>query len=300
MGDAVLFAAHDLARKLMRRPVVAVVLLMLALGTLALLTGLGGGDEQTLASRRALLSPALTVERPDGEGPFPVVLLFHGCGGLVGARGPKPIIRDYARAASEAGWAAVIVDSFAPRGIDPERAIRRVCSGFELRGARRAGDVLASLDHVRRQPWAMADNIVLAGWSHGGWAVMEAMIIDAKTDAPPGLTALPGDILQGVTGVYLTYPYCGFPAGTRRTGWVHDAVGSIVLAGNDDVARHPPCEQAFGAIRAGGATLDIEIFDGVTHAFDESDQIQDSAFVFDPVATSRAHERFAGYLRSLR
>jgi dienelactone hydrolase len=253
----------------------------------------------TLESRSALIVPALTVLTPEGDGPFPVVLLFHGCGGLVGQQGPKPIMDDYAKAAVAAGWAAVIVDSFKPRGIGAWRAVRSVCSGFELRGRARAGDVFASLEHLRRQPWVTGEHIVLAGWSHGGWAVMEALIGDPARDRPPRLKGLPEDVLASVAGVYLTYPYCGFPAGTRSKPWVIDVPGSIVLASDDEVAKRSDCEQAFASIEAGGVTLDIDIFENVTHAFDESDQIQDSDFVFDAAATARAHARFAAFLQAL-
>ena len=33
-------------------------------------------------SHAAWLEPHLAVAKPDGEGPFPVSLQFHGCGGI--------------------------------------------------------------------------------------------------------------------------------------------------------------------------------------------------------------------------
>src|SRR5215469_10289329 len=67
------------------------------------------------ASRAKLLASGLELVTPSGTGPFPTVLLIHGCGGLHGDKGPNPIMDEYARSALEAGWAAAILDSYGPR-----------------------------------------------------------------------------------------------------------------------------------------------------------------------------------------
>ena len=85
----------------------------------------------------ARVADASKVFRPEGPGPFPVALILHGCGGKT------PFLEAYARVAVEAGWAAVVVDSFAPRGISPLRAKLTVCTGTALRGLERSGDIFA-------------------------------------------------------------------------------------------------------------------------------------------------------------
>jgi dienelactone hydrolase len=87
--------------------------------------------ERLLAHSRLIL--------PKGEAPHPLVLLLHGCGGA------QPYLADYAAAAVEAGVAALIVDSFAPRGISRLNAHATVCTGLRLRGVERAMDVFALL-----------------------------------------------------------------------------------------------------------------------------------------------------------
>jgi hypothetical protein len=99
----------------------------------------------TLSERWARLSPHIKVLRPDGNGPWPTLLMFHGCGG------PRPYLDGYMRAAAEAGVMAVSVDSFTHRGIGRTRAIAAVCTGVELQGWKRAGDVLAAA--WGRGPW---------------------------------------------------------------------------------------------------------------------------------------------------
>ena len=59
---------------------------------------------------RRLLEDA-TILKPEGDGPFPLVLQYHGCGG------PRPIQTYYGQEAVKAGFAVVNVDSFKPRRI---------------------------------------------------------------------------------------------------------------------------------------------------------------------------------------
>jgi poly(3-hydroxybutyrate) depolymerase len=49
--------------------------------------------------------------RPKGEGPFPAVVLLHGC------RGIQPYQRDWAGKLAEWGYVALLVDSFGPRNV---------------------------------------------------------------------------------------------------------------------------------------------------------------------------------------
>lgn len=276
-----------------------------ALGVLAVLLAgaaawfLYPGPRTTLEEHVARLDGGFEFVLPDSEGPHPVVLLFHGCGGLVGEEGEKLIMQRYARTAAEAGYAAVIVDSFGPRGIGFHRAITRVCPGMRLRGPSRAADVLAAISYARSQPDIDASRIVLAGWSHGGWTVMDLMTMDLEHQWPATLRRPPGDILDGVTGLYLTYPFCGFPARSTSRDWQHFVPTSVVIAENDTVVRTEACSEALERMDTGGVVLEIEQFDGVTHAFDEEDHTAQSSFAYDEAATSRAHQRFASYLRDL-
>jgi len=65
------------------------------------------------AAHAEWLCPHLRVVKPEGSGPFPVVVQMHGCGGV------QPLQDRYARAASAAGVAAVIVDCRAACKKDP-------------------------------------------------------------------------------------------------------------------------------------------------------------------------------------
>ena len=52
-----------------------------------------------------------TLFKPDGTGPFPGVVLLHGCGGI------RPHFVQWAGTIRDMGYVALLVDSFRPRGI---------------------------------------------------------------------------------------------------------------------------------------------------------------------------------------
>ena len=49
------------------------------------------------------------LSKPDGPGPFPALVLLHGCQGV------SPQVKDWARWLADRGYVAFVVDSFGPR-----------------------------------------------------------------------------------------------------------------------------------------------------------------------------------------
>jgi dienelactone hydrolase len=208
-----------------------------------------------LADHAAALEPHLTVFQPEGPGPFPVCLQFHGCGGVFAMQ------FDYAAAASRAGVAAVVVDSFASRGIGRLEAQATVCTGLKFRGAERALDVLAALHWAREQPWADQSRIAAAGWSHGAWAVMEAL-----AGAPPHARGAAPPLRAAVH----VYPYCGPPSRTLSHGWGdHRPRVYGVIGGRDVVVGRRLPERAFRRLRTDGLSVRTLFLEEAAHCFDE-------------------------------
>ena len=207
-----------------------------------------------VAAQAARLEPHLTLIRPMRPGPLPVVVQMHGCGGLT----PNQQ-RRYAEAASAAGVAAVIVDSMTPRGISQLEARMTVCTGLRLRGAERASDVVAILHWLQGQPWADTSRVAVAGWSHGAWAIMEALA--ERRPAP-----LP------IAAAILVYPYCGPPSRTITRGWGANrpAVHAVIGGRDSVVGRHLP-ERALRRLAADGLVCRTLFHPEATHAFDEDD-----------------------------
>jgi len=212
------------------------------------------------AAHAEWLCPHLRVVKPEGSGPFPVVVQMHGCGGV------QPLQDRYARAASAAGVAAVIVDSLAPRGISRLEAHLTVCSGLRLRGAERANDLVAVLQWLESQTWADPRQVAAIGWSHGGWSIMEALAALPK-DAAPGDT--------GVSALKLTalfYPYAGPPARTHRLGWgLARPKVFACIGGRDAVVGQVAPRRALSRLQEDGLDVHILSLPDATHAFDDDE-----------------------------
>lgn len=246
---------------------------------------------ETFEHRIASLAPHMETVRPAGAGPFPAVLQFHGCGGV------KPIQHAYARAANAAGWAAVIVDSYAHRGIGPTRAKATVCTGLRLWGRERAGDLYAAIEWTRRQPWADETRLALAGWSHGGWTVLDALAMSpAQAARATGLSGLPDDLTPGVRAVFLVYPYCGVGSAPPRA-WPIAPKAAAIVAGRDFiVGAHQPM-RALQRLKQKGADIDVHYFGRATHAFDEAGA-RDLRVRYDRALTARAEALYQEVLRA--
>jgi dienelactone hydrolase len=237
-----------------------------------------------------LLAPGLVLVTPPGPGPFPTVLLIHGCGGLHGVDQPNPIMDEYARSAVQAGWAAAILDSFAPRGWEAPWARLRVCVGLRLQGFVRAADVLAGLDLLQADPRVDHRRLRIASWSHGGWAVGDLMTLRDPGDGGFSRT------MADVEAVMFTYPFCGFPSQGGRRNWTWRGGVRAVFAEHDTVQDEAGCLAMLELARAAGSTVETVTFPGVTHAFDERVKSADSTFRFDPAATAKAHAGFIDWL----
>ena len=237
-------------------------------------------DAARLDAWAARLLPHLEVMRPQGEGPFPVVVQMHGCGGM------RPLQRAYAQAACEVGVAAVVVDSLTPRGVGRRAAQLTVCTGARLRGGERAVDLLAVLRWLDAQPWADPRRVAAAGWSHGGWAVMEALAA-----APPGAEAA-GTGIGALKLAALVYPYAGALSSTHRRDWGARPRVWACLAGRDAVVGRAGPRRALDRLRADG--LDVEVLDlpDATHAFDDSSP-DDPRSRWRPDLAALAHAAYA-------
>lgn len=243
------------------------------------------------AGRRALIEPYVTTLYPPGPGPHPCVLILHGCGGV------RRVSHAYAEAAVKAGCAAMIVDSLTPRGIDYEAALAQVCTGRILWGRERAGDLYAALDIARDDPRLDPGRLALSGWSHGGWAILDALALDADGQPPDGLKTAPPDPFRGVTGIFLVYPYISGPALARRKP-IHPA-GPVeaILVEHDTMASETDAAAVLDQAKTDGASVRWTIYGGVTHAFDEPDHHPQSPLRYDSEVAAMAKTQFVEFLK---
>ncbi len=216
----------------------------------------------SVASRWERLKPYTTLHGRSGR--RPTVLLFHGCGGV------RPHIEGYAHAVTELGARAMIVDSYAARGWSRSFGLALVCTGALLRGPERSGDVLAAVHGAIKDCDADPDGLVLAGWSHGSWSIMDLMTMPLEAPGEAGLADPSPEALAGVKGVFLAYPYGGVGALSRTRPWVRTPRVLGMLAERDHVTRAVDADRIYQAPHAAGAELEVWRVDG-THAFEEPD-----------------------------
>jgi dienelactone hydrolase len=176
---------------------------------------------------------------PPGKGPFPAVILLHGCGG----RGPGQLL--WADRLNAWGYAVLIPDSLAPRGV------KRVCEP-ELQHLvtprDRVGDVGAATAWLRARPEIDAARIAVLGESHGG---ATAALATAHPYREIGLRAAVD-----------YYGACVNPA-------AHGTVPLLALAGEADDWGFPATRcHAYAAAVSAGQVVEIHTYPGVYHAFD--------------------------------
>lgn len=285
-----------------RRGLVIALLLVAALGAGAFaqreslaLSAFGLlSEKRTLEDQAALLAPRIEVFAPDGAGPFPAVIQFHGCSGFRAGW-----TQAWAKVANDAGYLFVAVDSNGVRGIDRERALKTVCAGKELIGQERAGDVAAALATARARADVDPARIVLAGWSHGAWTVMDYLALEGAGRAPASLKTRPP--AAPVAGAILFYPYCGEGTWSRLHAWKQAPKTLMFTAGRDSVVSPQECRDAAGKLAREGVPVDLVDYAGADHAFDDATLIGGPyEYFYDEASAADAARRVAAFLTALR
>ena len=237
-----------------------------------------------------VLTPHFRVKSPPGGGPFPTVVGFHGCLGM------NKGVSDWADYLVELGYATILVDSFTGRGFTPDDA-KDVCAGRKFWGSERAGDVLVSLNEIRKLSFVDKNQLVLIGWSHGAWTIMDLLALDPPRRLPTNLSRSPDQPLAGVKAVILFYPYCEFPAKARGRGWTHDIRVLLLIAGRDSVVSPEACLEIVSILENKGRPIKAHVYPSLDHAFDMRDEdLKGSHLFHSHDATSDARKRVKRFL----
>ena len=247
----------------------ALVLLALILIALVLSYGFIRGwhiKKHTPEELAQLLKPYFQIKTPEGKGPFPTIIGFHGCGGL------RKGVSDWADYLVGLGYAIILVDSFTGRGFITLDDIQDVCAGRKLWGSERAGDVIVALDEARKLPFVDTERLALFGWSHGAWTIMDLFVMDPPHELPTNLKRSPDQPLAGVKAAVLFYPYCGFPAKSRGQGWTHDIEVLMLMAGKDSIVSTEACLKIVSILEKSGRPIRTHVYPSIDHAFDMRDE----------------------------
>jgi dienelactone hydrolase len=193
--------------------------------------------------------------RPEGPGPFPAVVLLHGCEGV------SELNHRWARWLRERGYAALIVDSWKPRGLT------ETCSFWipDVPSTERLDDALGALRYLQAMPEVDRRRIAVMGWSNGGVFSMASVNGPTLARAAARGVSLPEPGFVAAVGIY--------PGGCRSLTPELVVRPLLILAGEaDDWTPAKDCLEMTRAMRARGADVRIEIFPGAYHYFDVEGQ----------------------------
>jgi len=193
--------------------------------------------------------------KPEGDGPFPVVIALHGCGGLSGHSEPiQARYRDWAEQLLRDGKAVLFPDSYGSRELGPQCHVkeRRITARRE-----RVADILAARQWLMQQAWAAHDRISLLGWANGAsallWAVRPQLLLHhAELDFRSAVAF---------------YPDCRLSSGL---GWSARVPTLVLIGAKDDVSSPPACRQMVEGAHGRSALTRIVVYPSAYHDFDRA------------------------------
>jgi carboxymethylenebutenolidase len=214
----------------------------------------------------SFLSDSQTLEayiaRPDGDGPFPGVLVIHEIFGL------NDNMRDIARRFADQGYAALAVDLFASRS--RVMCMFRLFAGMQFNSLEHRGiqDLRAALDHLAQQPGVDPDRLGAVGYCLGGGLAIALACTDSRLKA---IAPYYGSNPRPIEAVHRSCPVVGsYPERDFTTG-----------AGKTLDLELDKC----------GVPHDIKIYQGAKHSF-FNDQRSAS---YDPAAAGDSWERVLAF-----
>ena len=239
------------------------------------------------------LKPHFEIVKPSSGKKFPTVIMFHACGG------PYPYLDSWQKFFSDSGIASIQVDSTGPRGMNRRTAIRTVCSGFDLQGQERAGDVYSVLANLDQFSWIDNDNLFIAGWSHGAYTLMDFMTMNDDL-VPSNILDFNQNAIPRIKGKITFYPHCGILNLSQKYKWRTRTPSLVFLADQDGfgLATQPSdCIELFQSMNKNEKYIDYYLMENSTHVFDSEQYIR-RGIVYNKEATDFAKNKIISFIKS--
>ena len=180
------------------------------------------------------------LARPTGEGPFPAVVVLHGCAGF--SSGGSLQLADQLK---DWGYVALMVDSLTPRGLTT------ACGGPFIG---QPGDAYAALRYLSQQSFVAPERVAVLGNSMGGYSALYA--VDRGL-----MTQYVRQFKERFRAAVAYYPNCGIPA-TMMT-----APTLILIGEADDWTPAERCRAMVAHARPDGAPIALTVYPGAHHGF---------------------------------
>jgi dienelactone hydrolase len=176
------------------------------------------------------------LARPDGPGPFPAVVVLHGCNGFSSA---SAAIADDLRSS---GYVALTVDSLGPR--DSTGECGRFFVGQEI-------DAYAALAHLSQLPFVDSNRVAVLGNSMGGYSALLAVqrgALEKRFD-------------RKFRAAIAYYPSChGFSA-------IMTVPTMILIGDADDWTPAEACRKMVARWNGDGDRIVLVVYPGAYHGF---------------------------------
>jgi dienelactone hydrolase len=232
----------------MRRSIVAALLL----STLAMTAACAGPISFESASPKNPDRVEGRLHKPDGAGPFPAVVLLHGCHGV------SPQVNAWGRWLADRGYVAFVVDSFGPR---KEPADCKADDKDGMPATARFDDAIGALRYLQSQPFVVPERVASFGWSQGGVFAM---------------SVINGPTLERARARGVDFPKIGYAAAVAMyPGGCRDYAKELVvrpllllIGGSDDWTPPPYCREMAANEKARGADVTLVEYPGAYHYFD--------------------------------
>ncbi len=187
------------------------------------------------------------LRMPEGAGPFPAVVLLHGCEGV------KAFHNDWAAFLTENGFATLLVDSFSPRGQDIPICDRISNERRSKLVSGRVFDAFGALQFLSEQPNIDTDQIAALAWTR------ETGISLVNQDSASRLFE------ERFAATVQFYPECF----STSAGGNFFAPLLMLYPGKNDWSVKKDC--AALAAKSTGINPELRIYEGAYHGFDDPD-----------------------------
>ncbi len=209
-----------------------------------------------------------TEYRPGGAGPFPAVVLFHGCEGV------SRSTHEWGEWFRARQYVALVVDSWGARGFTQN------CTPAtpDPPNTERFDDAVGALGYLHARPYVDRRRIGAVGWSNGGVYSLAIVNGPSLERARRRGVVMPEPGYRATVGFY--------PGGCASL--VHEQVVRpvLVLMGDaDDWTTPGPCQEMVTNMRRRGADVSIVLYRGAYHYFDVAGQAK--TFLADVENTNR-------------
>jgi dienelactone hydrolase len=190
------------------------------------------------------------LHQPSGAGPFPAVVLMHGCEGMLPGMARMEKVALLLR---DAGYVVLVVDGFGPRGVQALCDDTMLIRSPDPRA--RAEDAVAARRYLSSLAVVASSRVGLVGWAHGGTAALMAWARGAAADGAAPFAA-----------VAAYYPTCGLMGLDIRSS----STPLLIFVGErDDVVSPSGCRSLVdNANQIRRRDVAVQVYPGATHLFD--------------------------------